>query len=298
MPKIVISYRRDDTAGVTGRLYDRLLAEFGDDAIFRDIDSIPAGLDFRRHIEAVLEQTDILLCIIGPRWTGKRRWRRSRIREPSDPVRIELETALRRGVPVIPVLVDDTPVPSASELPDTLQSLRYRNAVTVSQLRDFNVHAHRLIDGIRKTLLQPEPVEIVRPDKPVGIVSRLARDVRLASAFFVGSGFCVFLVDYFLVKNAETAFDIITSIIWSVGLPLFILTTPLLFENPVVPIVFASVGLTLYLIFNGVAIFGFTYFLQGQAKRWDVAIGLLVTSTMMTLSCLWLVVGLAKRKKS
>jgi hypothetical protein len=298
MPKIVISYRRDDTAGVTGRLYDRLLAEFGNDAIFRDIDSIPAGLDFRRHIEAVLEQTDILLCIIGPRWTGKRRWRRSRIREPSDPVRIELETALRRGVPVIPVLVDDTPVPSASELPDTLQSLRYRNAITVSQLRDFNVHAHRLIDGIRKTLLQPEPVEIVRPDKPVGIVSRLARDVRLASAFFVGSGFSAFLVDYFLVKNAETALDIITSIIGLVGLPLFILTTPLLFRNPVVPIVLASVGLTLYLLFDGVAIFGFTYFIQGQAKRWDVAIGLLVTFTMMTLSCLWLVVGLAKRKKS
>ena len=70
MPRITISYRRDDSLDITGRIFDRLAGHFGREAVFRDIDSIPAGADFRRHIERVLDESDIILAIVGPRWIG------------------------------------------------------------------------------------------------------------------------------------------------------------------------------------------------------------------------------------
>src|SRR5262245_60451381 len=101
MPRIAISYRRDDSSGITGRIFDRLMAQYGIDSVVRDIDNIPLGVDFREHIGAVLAETDITLVIIGKRWLGPPRGQR-RINDPADPVRVEVETALRRGMPVIP----------------------------------------------------------------------------------------------------------------------------------------------------------------------------------------------------
>ena len=70
MPRITISYRRDDSLDITGRIFDRLTAHFGRDFIFRDIDNIPAGVDFRRHIDIVLDGSDVIIAIVGPRWIG------------------------------------------------------------------------------------------------------------------------------------------------------------------------------------------------------------------------------------
>ena len=70
MPRITISYRRDDTLDITGRIFDRLERHCGREAVFRDIDSIPPGADFRRHIDRVLDESDIILAIVGPRWIG------------------------------------------------------------------------------------------------------------------------------------------------------------------------------------------------------------------------------------
>ncbi len=95
-PTIFVSYRRDDSGDVTGRVYDRLVASFAPNHVFRDIDSIPAGLDFRKVIEREIARCDILLTIIGPDWLravdvlGNRR-----LHDPNDFVRIEIETALR-----------------------------------------------------------------------------------------------------------------------------------------------------------------------------------------------------------
>ena len=68
MPRITISYRRDDSLDITGRIFDRLVGHFGREAGFRDIDSIPMGADFRRHIDRVLDEGDIILAIVRPRW--------------------------------------------------------------------------------------------------------------------------------------------------------------------------------------------------------------------------------------
>ena len=71
MAKIIISYRRADSNAITGRIFDRLVARYGRDAVFRDIDNIPAGVDFRVHIADAVRDSDIMLAIVGPKWAGK-----------------------------------------------------------------------------------------------------------------------------------------------------------------------------------------------------------------------------------
>jgi hypothetical protein len=117
MTRIIISYRRDDSLDITGRIFDRLAGHFGREAIFRDIDNIPPGADFRRHIDQVLDESDIVLAIVGPRWIGSND-QQLRLASPADPVRLEVETALRKKKPLIPVLVSHAVMPDPDALPD------------------------------------------------------------------------------------------------------------------------------------------------------------------------------------
>jgi hypothetical protein len=101
---IMISYRRDDSEAITGRIFDRLVASYGRDAVFRDIDNIPAGSDFRDHVVGILHKCSLVVVVIGRRWLGRSRPTVSgRIDSEIDFVRIEVETALQLGVPIIPV---------------------------------------------------------------------------------------------------------------------------------------------------------------------------------------------------
>src|SRR5437763_15297179 len=102
---IAISYRRQDSSSVAGRLYDRLQAEFGKGNVFMDFDSIPYGVDFREHIQENLARAKVVIAVIGPAWSGRIDDTRRRIDDPSDSVRLEITSALERGIPVIPVLV-------------------------------------------------------------------------------------------------------------------------------------------------------------------------------------------------
>jgi WD40 repeat protein len=154
MPKISISYRRADSEAMTGRIFDRLIAHYGKDAIFRDIDDIPVGIDFRVHINEVLRSTHILLAIIGPAWLGAIPGANERIQEESDPVRVEVETALRRRVPVIPVLIGNTRMPSSEQLPPSLKDFAFRNAVKLDTGQDFDYHMDRLIKAMDGILAQ------------------------------------------------------------------------------------------------------------------------------------------------
>ena len=142
---IVISYRRADTGMIVGRIFEQLEAHFGKGAVFMDIENIPAGIDFRQHIEAILGKCDIVLALIGPHWANVDEHGQSRILDPGDWVRIEIETALKKNVPVIPVLIDHTPHPKPEQLPDTLKALAFRQATDVAAGRDFHVHMRRLI---------------------------------------------------------------------------------------------------------------------------------------------------------
>ncbi len=114
MAKIIISYRRIDAAGMVGRIFDRLVARYGKTSVFMDIDNIPYGIDFRKHIQETLQECDMVLAVVGPRWLGADTQGSFRINNAADPVRVEIETALRRGIPLIPVLVEGATMLDAS----------------------------------------------------------------------------------------------------------------------------------------------------------------------------------------
>jgi hypothetical protein len=146
--RILVSYRRADTQGIAGRIFDRLVDAYGRDAVFIDVDSIPIGTDFRAHIRESLDRADVVLLIIGPRWTGPRDGQPARIFDADDPVRIEAECALEKGVAIIPVLVSGATMPLAADLPESLHALPFLNAATVDAGLDFHQHAGRLLHAI------------------------------------------------------------------------------------------------------------------------------------------------------
>lgn len=151
MPKIIVSYRRSDSSATAGRIYDRLLTYFGEGSVFMDIDAIPFGTDFRTHIRSELLLSDILLAVIGPHWLGQGTDGTNRIDDEADPVRVEVETALRHGITIVPVLIDGTTMPAAGQLPEPLKDLAFLNAAPVDMGRDFRSHMDRLaksLDGI------------------------------------------------------------------------------------------------------------------------------------------------------
>jgi hypothetical protein len=148
----VVSYRRSDSQAIAGRIVDRLIAEFGAQTVFMDVDNIPFGIDFRRHIQSALSQAEVLIAVVGPDWRGAGSDGRSRIQEEDDPVRVEIETALRQELMVIPVLVDGAGMPKAAELPDSLKTFAFLNAAPVDVGRDFRPHVDRLVQSIDELL--------------------------------------------------------------------------------------------------------------------------------------------------
>lgn len=102
---IFISYRPEDSADVTGRIYDRLTEYFGKDRVFKDVDSIPLGVNFKEPLENAVMGCRLLRVVMGQRWSGREAGgERSNINDPVDFVRIEIETAIQRSVPIIPEL--------------------------------------------------------------------------------------------------------------------------------------------------------------------------------------------------
>lgn len=162
---IFISYRVNDTAGETGRLVDSLKQYFYEDQIFVDIDKIEPGVDFTEAIAKSLESCDVMLAIIGPGWQGiNAASNSSRINNPNDWVRLEISTALKRNIRVVPVLVDGAELPTAEQLPEDLQPLLRRQAYEISNKR-WRYDTEELIRFLVKSVgilpknLEPEPVK-------------------------------------------------------------------------------------------------------------------------------------------
>ena len=157
MPRIFISYRRNDSLTITGRIYDRLVGAFGAANVFLDFDDIPLGEDFTQVLEREIATADILLAVVGPAWimevdnAGNRR-----LDDPDDFVRIEIETALRAPqVTVIPVLVQNALMPGEHELPSTLQRFSRLQAAVVRDEPDFRYDIQRLIRVLAENDLRP-----------------------------------------------------------------------------------------------------------------------------------------------
>ncbi|MEO8309267.1 MAG: TIR domain-containing protein [Pseudomonadota bacterium] len=157
---VFISYRRSDNPDATGRIYDRLVSEFGRARVFKDVDSIPLGQDFRGHLNDVVGGCAAVLAIIGPKWIDTRNGSgQRRLEDPDDFVRIELEAALARDVPVVPVLVGHAPMPGSTDLPASLASMVFRQSIEVRPDPDFHHDATRLVAALRK-ILDPDAPDV------------------------------------------------------------------------------------------------------------------------------------------
>ncbi|MEP6609485.1 MAG: toll/interleukin-1 receptor domain-containing protein [Burkholderiaceae bacterium] len=158
MRGIFISYRREDAEGQAGRLFDDLSAHYGREAVFMDVAGIKKGLDFRRIIDEHVSSCGVLLVIIGKRWldavdsSGKRR-----LDEINDFVRLETAAALRRDIPVVPVLVQGAQMPRAEDLPDGLKELAFRNGTELTHAR-WESDVKLLIDDLRPYLDLPDVI--------------------------------------------------------------------------------------------------------------------------------------------
>jgi hypothetical protein len=147
-----ISYRRDESAGYTGRIADRFTEHFGKDRVFRDIDSIEPGLDFAEAIESAIGSSGVMLVVIGKNWlTATDAAGRERLQDPNDYVRLEIAAALQRNLRVIPVLVQGASMPGTDELPEDLAPLTRRNAFELHD-SSWGDDVGRLISALERVL--------------------------------------------------------------------------------------------------------------------------------------------------
>jgi hypothetical protein len=199
---IFLNYRRDDTAGHAGRLFDRLNWRFPG-RVFRDVTGIDYGLDFTAEIEHKLAACRVLIVLIGKHWlTLKDDEGRRRIDNEDDFVRLEVASGLRRNIRVIPVLVSGAQMPAAADLPPDLQPLAKRNALEITE-PDFDNDAQRLIRALEQALgEQPPPPPREPPPR------RLWKKLLVAAV--VGSvllGLGVAVVAFFLISLGPSRND-------------------------------------------------------------------------------------------
>jgi len=162
--KVFLSYRRDDihgvAQGIVGRIYDRLEDHYGDGNVFMDIDAIPPGVNFAEYLDSWVAEADIFLVVIGPQWADLLRARRD---DPRDFVRIEIEAALARGIPVVPLLLRGAKMPGPDVLTGSLARLGDHQAFVIDDGRDFKTHLARLLRDLdrhysgRKPAAKPTP---------------------------------------------------------------------------------------------------------------------------------------------
>ena len=156
MRGVFISYRRDDTAGYAGRLYDALTSHFGRDLVFIDIDAIRAGQNFVDVIEQRIASCSVVIVLIGKAWLNSADDRGRRLDDPHDFVRLEVTSAFRQNIPVIPVLVGGAKMPRPDDLPASLAPLAHLNAIEIfDQL--FRDSVRHLVNALRP-LVYPKPL--------------------------------------------------------------------------------------------------------------------------------------------
>lgn len=157
MGAIFISYRREDSEGHAGRLFEDLVERFGAESVFMDVAGIEPGRDFRKVIDTNVANCSVLLAVIGKRWLeAKDETGRRRIDDPADFVRLETYSALKRDVPVIPVLVQGASMLRAEQLPQELADLAFRNAVELRHAR-WSSDVEVLAKALRPYMPQARP---------------------------------------------------------------------------------------------------------------------------------------------
>ena len=167
MSTIFISYRRTDSPQAC-RVYDWLVRRFGHDAVFMDVAAIPVAVDFQEYIGQAIGDSRIMIALIGAQWFAK-------IQDDNDPVRLEIESALSNQVPVLPVLIGTTPMPSPDQLPASISNIVRQNAPAVGVSLDFDSHMQALLPKI-ESILSALAIESVVVSDP-HVVSKVCAEV-------------------------------------------------------------------------------------------------------------------------
>jgi TIR domain len=178
---IFVSYRRQDSDHLAGRLYDRLVDRFSEGRVFMDVDTIEPGLDFAEEVTRAVAACQVLVAVIGPAWLTAADGRgRRRLDDPDDFVRLEIETALVRGVRVIPVLAQGAAMPGGEDLPRSLAGLARRNALFIRH-ESFRFDAGRLVTAIEGVLAVTSGTVDQSPSAAKAEAPAVLRDDRTGS---------------------------------------------------------------------------------------------------------------------
>lgn len=177
---IFVSYRRGDSAGHTGRLVDHLEHHFGQRAVFHDVQSIDAGRRWDEVIADGVSCCRVMVAVIGRNWLGTQDDQgRRRLEDPQDPLRREIASALARGIPIVPVLVNGAAMPAESALPEDLRPLARWQAHELSDTRwDFDIG--RLVTMLERTTGLGATIP---PDATAGAQPSRKRPALVAAGF-------------------------------------------------------------------------------------------------------------------
>jgi hypothetical protein len=191
--KIFISYRRADSKYVVDRIRDRLIDAYGEDTIFRDIESIPLGQNFSDVLKEATTTCDVMLVVIGPEWAGVTDDQgNKRLFDPHDYTRREIEAGLaNKKILVIPVLVMNARMPSAEEFPESLVELRSRNAISIRNDPDFNPDMQRLIQGINEQIPSAAKFKSKKERKTMDPITLATAATTLLAPFIKKAGTAV-----------------------------------------------------------------------------------------------------------
>jgi hypothetical protein len=166
---VFISYRRQTAPGEARALFNDLASRLGKSSVFMDVDSIALGRDFRSVLRKTLESCDLMLVVIDKNWVeAKDEEGKTRLKNPNDFVRMEVEAALKRDIAVTPILVEGARMPTAEELPREIEDLAYRNAFELTHNR-WESDVQELVR--RLDLVPPERAEIRSLDRLLDVQS-------------------------------------------------------------------------------------------------------------------------------
>jgi len=157
MPRVTISYRRDDSPATARAIYERLRSRYGANAVSMDVDDLELGEDYRKRISQAISQTDCLLVLIGPRWLGPTESGRNRIDDPNDSIRLEVERAFEKGLRVVPIVLEGTQMPSVESLPKSLVDLTFLKAGEISTGPKFDEQMDRVTQAIDRMSSPSKP---------------------------------------------------------------------------------------------------------------------------------------------